>query len=171
MDPTTLTDQDRANFVAYLDGELSPEAARALESKLQADPRARTEVDALRRAWQVLDHLPRPVPSAASASRTLQRLSVGIPILRPPGRRPRLGLALAAALMFALTLGYMLGRLAPHPPPAPTSPPVANDEILRRDRRVIENFSLYEKAADGRFLTGLADPADHDLFGDDSAES
>ena len=43
-----LSDDDRADLVAYLDGELDEEASRALESKLSLDPKARAEADSLK---------------------------------------------------------------------------------------------------------------------------
>src|SRR5262249_41070651 len=71
-DMPQLTDEDRANLVAYLDGELDAEAAQALEAKLSVDPTARAEADALKRTWELLDYLPRPEPSPSFTHRTLE---------------------------------------------------------------------------------------------------
>src|SRR5579875_3152629 len=73
--PSPFSEQERADLVAYLDGELSGEAARALEAKLSLDPAARAEAEALRRTWELLDFLPRPQPSPRFTHRTLERLS------------------------------------------------------------------------------------------------
>src|SRR5438552_12783946 len=70
-----LSDEDRENLVAYLDGELDSKAARALEAKLNLDAEARAEAEALRRTWEMLDYLPRPEPTATFSSRTLERVS------------------------------------------------------------------------------------------------
>ena len=39
-----LSEEERANLVAYLDGELDEAKARALEARLSNDPRARAEM-------------------------------------------------------------------------------------------------------------------------------
>ncbi len=73
---STLNDQDRENLTAYLDGELDEETAQALEAKINLDPGARKEVDALKQAWGMLDFLPRPQPSSGFTNRTMERLSM-----------------------------------------------------------------------------------------------
>ena len=47
-DPRPLTDDDRAEIVAYLDGELDPAGRQRVEARLNRDPRARTEPPAAR---------------------------------------------------------------------------------------------------------------------------
>src|SRR5262249_17230514 len=71
-----LSDEDRANLVAYLDGELDEASAQALEAKLNTDPRARAEAETLRRTWELLDYLPRAEVSTSFTHRTLERLAV-----------------------------------------------------------------------------------------------
>ena len=73
--PSSLTAQDRDNLVAYLDGELDERTARALEAKLSRDPQARSEAEALKRTFNLLDYLPRGEASSQFASRTLDRLA------------------------------------------------------------------------------------------------
>src|SRR5262245_34238250 len=73
--PSPLSDEDRANLVAYLDGELEGDAAQAIEARLGADPALRAEAEALKRTWDLLDYLPRPEPSPSFTHRTLSRLS------------------------------------------------------------------------------------------------
>ena len=63
-----------AELVAFLDGELDPEAAEAVEAKISLDPTARAEADALKKTWDLLDHLPRPEPSRTFTERTLSRI-------------------------------------------------------------------------------------------------
>src|SRR3954451_13737717 len=58
--PSGLSEQERADLVAYLDGELTGEAARALEAKITLDPQARAEAETLKRTWELLDFLPKP---------------------------------------------------------------------------------------------------------------
>src|SRR5437868_14946863 len=82
---SNLNDQERADLVAYLDGELDADASQALETRLARDPVARAELEQLRRTWELLDYLPQPEPSAAFTHRTLERVGpVGA------GTQPRL---------------------------------------------------------------------------------
>jgi anti-sigma factor RsiW len=168
--PPALTEEDRANLVAYLDGELRGPAAAALEAKISLHPAARAEAEGLRRTWELLDHLPRPGPSLQFTQMTLERISAQRPAAR---RRPwALGLAWAAAVLVAAAGGLAGGRLLPHragPPPAAAPPDL--DAALQRDLGAIENRRLYEHVDDVKMLRALADPGDPDLFGDDNAES
>jgi anti-sigma factor RsiW len=168
-----LSDEDRENLVAYLDGELDAQAARALEVKLNLDAEARTEAEALRRTWEMLDYLPRPEPTATFSSRTLERVSSLRPQTVSANDKSRhwppwaVGIGWAAALLLAGSLGFMgVGWLSERKPAAaPATPPIDVDQILVRDLRLIENKRLYELADDINFLRGLDDP---ELFGDDS---
>src|SRR4051794_1130478 len=75
-----LSEQDRADLVAYLDGELTGEAARAVEARISLDPRVRAEAETLKRTWDLLDFLPRPEPSPSFTQRTLSKVA---PVRRP----------------------------------------------------------------------------------------
>jgi anti-sigma factor RsiW len=169
----SLSDEDRENLVAYLDGELDAQAARALEAKLNLDAEARTEAEALRRTWEMLDYLPRPEPTATFSSRTLERVSSLRPQTVSANGKSRhwppwaFGIGWAAALLLAGSLGFLgVGWLSERTPAAaPAIPPLDVDQILVRDLRLIENKRLYEMADDINFLRGLDDP---ELFGDDS---
>jgi hypothetical protein len=161
----SLSAEDRANLVAYLDGELNAPTARCLEAKLQQDPRARAEADSLRRTWELLDYLPRPEPSSDFSTRTIERVSA----LRPAaGRARRRAVAgwVAAGLLAAI-VGFAAGRFVPHPASAG---PLAGGEAIdpggARDRRLLENLPRYLHVDDLHFLQRLADPKDPDLFGD-----
>ena len=84
-DRPPLSDADRADLIAYLDGELTGDARRRLETRLSADPTLRMEADSLKQAWAMLDYLPRPGPSADFATRTLDRVSaVAAPTITQP---------------------------------------------------------------------------------------
>jgi anti-sigma factor RsiW len=168
--PPPFTAEDRANLVAYLDGELDAKTARALEVKLNLNPHARAEADALRRAWDLLDYLPRPEPSSDFTNRTLTRASaVRIPLASSVVRRPwlgwGLGLGWAAAVLLAGVGGYAAVSLVPRR----TSPPISQgeeiDPRLLSDLRVIDNLHQYEQVDNISFLRDLEDP---DLFGDES---
>jgi len=70
-DPDDERDDASAEMVAYLDGELDPKSAAAIEAKISLDPAARAEADALKRTWELLDYLPLPEPSPNFTQRTL----------------------------------------------------------------------------------------------------
>src|SRR5437868_11148888 len=77
---STLTDAERQDLVAYLDNELEQPSARALEAKLQLDPAARAEADQMKRAWDLLDYLPRAEPKPDFTGRTMSRLTALRPV-------------------------------------------------------------------------------------------
>jgi anti-sigma factor RsiW len=161
---SSLNDEDRANLTAYLDGELDEEAAQTLEAKISQDPAARAEVEELKRAWSMLDYLPRPSPSTTFTHRTMERLSLEgraaetgkMPAAtRPWGR----WLGWTAACVLAGAVGYFgSGRLFA---PQPTT---EADEPLVEQLHVIEKWRTYEFVDDLDFLKALEHP---DLFGDE----
>ena len=160
---SALSDEDRENLTAYLDGELDEEAAHALEAKLSQDPAARAEVEALKHAWGMLDYLPRATPSATFTHRTMERLSLERrPVETGRMPTPRIGwsgrLGWAAAVALAGALGYWASvKLW-----APGTSDV--DEPLVRQLHIIERWRAYDVVEDLDFLKKLDDP---DLFGDD----
>jgi anti-sigma factor RsiW len=161
-DSSSFTDRERADLVAYLDGELKGEAARKIEAKLARDPAARDEADGFRRAWDMLDFLPRPAPSPRFANETLEKISpvriTGSPlIVKRRWTNVVLTAGWAAALILAIGLGYGGSRIAPTRGPG--------DQELVRDLRVIENKRLYDAADDLDLVRELDAP---ELFGEDA---
>jgi anti-sigma factor RsiW len=158
----SLSDRERADLVAYLDGELKGEAARTIENRIAHEPAVREEAEALRRAWEMLDFLPLPEPSDRFTHRTLGKVAPITAPAAPPARRPRwvasaFAAGWAAAIAVALVVGYEATRRV--------APPEPGDQDLVRDLRVIENKRLYEAADDLDFVRELDAP---DLFGDDA---
>jgi anti-sigma factor RsiW len=151
-----LNEKEREDLVAYLDGELPEEDARALEAKLSLDPQARAEANLLRHTWDLLDFLPRLEPSARFTHQTLERLApVSTSGMRGPApgraRRWLLGLGWAAALVLAALAGHAGFHLL-----APDGP---TEEDLVYDLRLIEDKPLYELVGDVQFLKDLDNPA------------
>lgn len=164
-----LDEQDREDLSAYLDGELDKKTARALEAKLSIDPVARGEAETLRRAWDMLDYLPRPEPSPNFTHRTMERLSAQLPkselVPRAPARTWIPGLAWAAAVLLAATAGFAgMNSLTQRQHDDA-------DQQLVRDLRIIENVKPFEHVDDIDFLHKLANPNDPDLFGDEQTGS
>jgi anti-sigma factor RsiW len=156
---SAFTERERADLVAYLDGELEGEAARALEAKLSLSPEARAEAESLKRAWEMLDYLPRAEPSPHFTERTLSRLAP-LRAARPGWRRWMAAGAWAAGVLAAFAAGWVgFNRLVPAEP---------GERELVQDLRIVENKRLYELVPDLDFLKKLDDP---DLFGEDGSGS
>jgi anti-sigma-K factor RskA len=170
---TPLSDDERAELVAYLDGELPKPAAHALEAKINTDPRMRAEVETLRRTWELLDYLPKPEPKPDFASRTLDRVStIRIPtsqFQRDAASRWRawaFGAGWAAAVLLAGLAGYGGGLFLSSRTGSSTDPATTDIQPqLVKDFRVIENQRLYVHADDLDFLRALQDP---ELFGEEN---
>lgn len=153
-------------LVAYLDGELDAKAAEAVAARLGLDPKLRAEADGLQRAWDVLDLLPRPHPSASFANRTITQV---IPVPTQayvPATMPALhaargrGFWLVASILIALAgLGGFFGRRAVVPTPAG----VDAEQVLE-DAKLLKNLRLYRNVDDLEFARALAEP---ELFGDE----
>jgi len=162
-EPAPLNEQERADLVAYLDGELTGESARSLETKLNLNAAARAEADALRRTWELLDYLPRHQPSPSFTHRTLERLTPVRTAEQQWGqRRHKVGLALAwaATVLVAGWVGY-----AGYNWFVPLEP---GERELIQDLRLIENKRVYERVEDLDFWRGLDTP---ELFGDEGSGS
>lgn len=169
-------DAPTEELVAYLDGELDPKAAESVATRLSLDPNLRAEADALQRAWDILDVLPRAQPSATFTSRTVSQVvplpagGSGTQFLAPPAAAASTMAALPVArtgvgfwlvslvvVLAAGVAGY-LGHAAwaPHES-LPPSPPLEDVPLLK-------NLRLYRHVDDMEYLKKLDTP---DLFGDD----
>ena len=148
-DRQRLSTEERANLVAFLDGELPEGESRAIATKLTQSMTARREVDILQKTWEMLDLLPRPKASEDFTARTLISADgLGAPRKAvPPAaalalRRATQGLIwaiLAAALFgvgFALTL-----RVWPNP-----------SARLTRDLSIAESLDEYRDAKTFEFV-------------------
>jgi anti-sigma factor RsiW len=161
-----LNEQDRAELVAYLDGELEEKAAQAFEARLSRDHGLRAEAEALRKTWEMLDYLPRAELSASFTHRTLERLAVpNLGGQKAPGRshlwRWAVAAGWAAAVVMAIGAGVFAAyHLWPAPAPVPPPQPQANQQIetetlIARDLEVIRNKRLYENADNIDFVRAL----------------
>jgi hypothetical protein len=164
-----LTEEEKAELVAYLDGELDDAATQAVEAKIATNPDARAELDALKQTWGMLDYLPKASASPNFTNRTMERLTLervgpGKKTMPMPGRRfawlRRVGWA--AAVLVALAGGYFAALYfwpAQAPEPIPDS-----DRPLIRYLRIAEKWRYYENADDLEFVKKLNQS---DLFGED----
>jgi anti-sigma factor RsiW len=149
-----LTPVERANLVAYLDGELNDAEARAIATKLTQSATARREIEALEKTWDLLDYLPRPQASEHVTTRTLTEVrqlslkggrfeSAAQQAVRRAGRAALW--ALASFLAFGL--GYVLTLLVW---PNPTA-------RLARDLPIAEHLDEYRDVGTFEYLKALAD--------------
>lgn len=146
-----LSDVDEAALVAYLDGELDEDAARAIERRLSSEPQYQQRLRQLQRAWDLLDELPR-----AEATETFTRSTVEIVALNVEKelaasqglvdrRRWTWRIVVPVALVGLLAVGFAVGKwLWPSP-----------DRELIQDLRVVENVELYLQADSLDFLKQL----------------
>jgi anti-sigma factor RsiW len=163
---TKLTDDDREELTAYLDGEAEPDVRARVEANLNRDPVWRAEADALKKAWDMLDHLPRAEPSASFTSQTMTKLSA----LRPtssttitlPIPGPNIPWATIALVVFGLMAGWgVTTGLIKNKKSALD----LNDPVLIQDLRLIDNLPIYGAVESLEFLQLLGHP---DRFGADS---
>jgi len=156
-------------MVAYLDGELSPEASLRVEQRLAADENYRRRLQRLDRAWNALDELPLTTVDdrfsrttmtmvVDAAAHDLQAKTVALPVER---RQRRWTAALAAVA--AAALGFLVIQLVWRNPNGP----------LLADLPIIDNIDLYSQVGDVDFLQRLhADlPPELAALADDSAET
>jgi anti-sigma factor RsiW len=163
-----LNDEDRAELVAYLDGELGEKAAQAFEARLSRDRELRAEADVLKKTWDMLDYLPRAEPSASFTHETLERLAVQT--TGGPGKarlrlwRVALYGGWAAAVLIAVGAGLFAARFmgpAVQPvTPSPSGQQVDVELLIIRDLDVIRNKRLYENADNINFVRSLPDAFD-----------
>jgi len=144
--------EHRDNFVAYLDGELSPEEAKNLERVLADSPVARKDVELLVRTYDMLDLLPRPQATVEFTQKTMATIKLSD--LKPDVtqtvwyRRLHLSIiAMAVAGVLAVTglLAYAgTSRWAP-----------TEDDLLLKDLQVIKNLDDYSQVGQHEFLKRL----------------
>jgi anti-sigma factor RsiW len=162
-----LTDDEKAELVAYLDGELDDAGTQAVEAKIATNADARAELDAMKQTWGMLDFLPKASPSPNFTHRTMERLSLekvgpkkALPV--PASRSWPMRVGWAAAILIALGGGYLISVNTFR---APTPEPISETDLpLLRNLRIAEKWRYYENADDLEFVKKLTSP---DLFGED----
>ena len=156
-----LSDDDRAELVAFLDGELSGADRERFESRLRTEPRLRVEADTYQQTWALLDQLPQPAASSNLASRTLQQIATlsSVKETTRPGWLSGRTIAWAAGVLFMAGLGYAVT------PNKKLDVDLDTDPIYKSEPRLIENLPLYLSVENLEFLQSLDTI---DLFGEDA---
>jgi anti-sigma factor RsiW len=121
-----VSEEDQLLVGAYLDGELDPMNARALERRIAHDPALAAEHDRLVTLQNVLHTKIVPEPPS-DALRARVEKAVG---LRRPGRAPS-WMALAASVMVAAALGSAVTFVATNPRPGETTADVVVSDHIR----------------------------------------
>ena len=154
-----LSPGERANLVAYLDGELNEAESRAIATKLTQSVTARREIEALTRTWELLDALPRPHASEDFTQRTLtQAERLAIPgeklagVARTTVRRAGRMLLVSLASLAAFLVGMVLTRWVWPDPSA----------RLARDLSIAEHLDEYLDVRSIDLLEGLDKIPDFD---------
>ncbi len=155
QDHHPIAADDDMLIVAYLDGQLPPGDAAALEQRLADDPDLRARMDLLNGGGEAMAQAFSALLQAAPAD----RLGAGLVAQfarddRRPARWASIGRLAAAAVIGIglLGVGYGLGRHLP------ASTPVASQDAPAEDWRtaVVEYAALYTPEI---FLTGARDPS------------
>jgi anti-sigma factor RsiW len=153
-DQLRLTSDERADLVAFLDGELPERQSRNLSTKLTQSATARREVEILKQTWELLDYLVRPSAPPQFSERTVTHIR-SLELRRHPWEPLLAGwsarvLRTAVCLIVAgvsLLAGYAVVRYAW---PDPTS-------RLVRDLTLAEHLDEYLDVGSFEFLSQLAE--------------
>jgi len=147
-----LNPEERANLVAYIDGELTDHESRVIATKLTQSATARQEVDALKKTWELLEYLDRPRASGEFPERTLTTIRAIETKESSWDSRARswasqgVSLALLVGVATAsLLLGFVLTRWA-----WPDS-----NARLARDLTLAEHLEEYQEVESTEFLDEL----------------
>jgi hypothetical protein len=148
-----LTEDERSNLVAFLDGEIGEEDAQKLEEKVARSVSVRKEVQALEKTWNMLDWLPRLEAAPDFASQTLTRIHSQQMRAERIEERVKWAaivtgrvLGWVACVAAAVALGFAATRLAW---PDPT-------RELVNDLDVVDHLESYRAIPDIEFLNNLA---------------
>lgn len=184
-DDDSPDDERTAELVSYLDGELNPEEVDEIEAELGRDKQLRNEVDSLKRAWDLLDFLPRTEPSSNFTERTLSHIAPlqslpasGSSLSRSasPGNAPRTsgsGVSIVPAVTpaggrrtrlvswsVAMVLFGFLGWFLQRPLQQLFAPrdDKNTDAQLLSELRLLKNLKYYRHIDDFSFLQALDQP-------------
>jgi hypothetical protein len=149
-----LSPDERADLVAYIDGELPETHSRAISTKLTQSATARREVEMLQKTWEMLDYLPRPEVNQQFSEKTvshIRRLELDArawePVLASWSAWAALAMVYVVIGLASLGMGYFATRWIW---PDPTV-------RLVNDLTLAEHLDEYEKVGSFEFLTQLVD--------------
>jgi anti-sigma factor RsiW len=161
-DQLRLSPDERANLVAYVDGELPEAVSRAMATKLTQSATARREVEMLNRTWELLGHLELPQARPALSERTLtgvRQLEVRTPLWdsRLASWSSQAAWLIASLMLGAAALGFGYAAtrsLWPDP-----------SARLARELSIAENLNEYLEVGSFDFLKQLAESREFGMNG------
>lgn len=149
----TEPDGFEERLVAYLDGELDPQAAQEVEALIATDATARRTLERLDRTWRLLDGLDRHEVDEQFTQSTLEMVAVAAEqdVQRqreevPRRRRRRRLLGLLGALAAGFLAFLAVAAFRPDP-----------NRRLLEDLPAIEDLDEYRQIDDVEFLRELRD--------------
>lgn len=147
-----LSPAERANLVAYLDGELNEAESVAIANKLSNSVSVRREIEMLQKTWQMLEILERPQVDEDFKSRTLTEARLQPHLedrwLTPltHGTQYVVGVLFRLAILAAVAgLGYAATALL-WPDPS---------QRLIQDLGIAEHLDAYQAVGNFEFLSEL----------------
>jgi anti-sigma factor RsiW len=152
-DPEKTESSLEEQLVAYLDGELDPEASRRIEERLAAEPEVREALNRLERTWEMLDELGATPVGESFTRTTLEMVTVAAEedvrreLAAAPLRRRRRLWLIGAGILATAAAGFLAAYL---------NMPNPNRQLLQ-DLPVLDNFDEYRQAEDVKFLRMLKD--------------
>ncbi|HZZ27147.1 MAG TPA: hypothetical protein VFE46_03995 [Pirellulales bacterium] len=158
------SEQFDEQLVAYLDGELEPQAARQVENMLATEPQAQQRLNQLAASWDLLDQLPRATVDDLFTRTTVEMVALAAEDevtqakRADPAKRRRRWLEGGIAALAAATVGFVIVAM---------TLPDQNDALLR-DLPVVKNLELYRDVGDLDLLKQLQKA---NLFTEDASSS
>ncbi|QDU40276.1 hypothetical protein Mal4_46320 [Maioricimonas rarisocia] len=148
-----ISAEQRADLVAYLDGELPEDRTREIETVLASSPVAQNDVELLSRTYDLLDQLPRPAAPNEFTEKTLA--TARLEGIRPDlSQSPTVRLARRGAVLFGWTLGLVM--LAGLSYLAANRWVPRESDLLLQDLPVIERLDEYAEVDNFTFLERLS---------------
>lgn len=149
---TRLTQEQRDDLIAYLDGELDQSSVETVEASLSQNQVARHDLNQLSKTYDLLNFLPKVKTGPELTQQTLSKIEireseVWKPIRVDLGgfRRFVIGVAWIILLSASAIAAYQISQ---HYSPDPA-------QLLLQDLPVIQNMDRYSEVQDMEFLREL----------------
>ncbi|HEV7279396.1 MAG TPA: hypothetical protein VGN57_04205 [Pirellulaceae bacterium] len=151
MNTASLTDDDRRDLVAYLDGELPPDEAARIEARMLSDDAYRAEMQALQGTFDLLEDLPISTVGPDFTRTTVEVASIDFrrrpstSEFDPKRLLPAALLLLSVGLAGAFGFAWQRNRQS-----------LPEREAIR-EFPILENYDAYDWGGDVEFLRQLRD--------------